>query len=183
MKTTRIIITTLAMLALASTAYAQSTVTGTLSSGASSGSSLSGTVTPSSSTLSGTVSPSTNTLTGTVTSPSTGSSGGGGGGGGGGNSNPVDICPNLDGVQSTLPSGYGLQNGTCVALSGTGTGGGTSGGGTGGGGVVLGTTTGTPNVPNTGAGGDAATTLALLGVSAIAAAAGARYLIKQRATE
>ena len=175
MKTTRIIITSLALLAFASTAYAQSTVTGTLSSGASGGSSLSGTVTPSSSTLTGTVTPGTNTLTGTVTSPSTsGGSGGGGGGGGGGGSDIIDICPNIDGTQSTLPDGYGMVNGNCDP--GTGSTGGTSGGGS-----VLGTSTETPSVPDTGAGGDAAATLVLLGISAAAVVGGTRYLLKQRA--
>ena len=168
-------------------AYAQSTVTGTLTSGSgsstttatssSSGNSLSGTVaTSSGNSLTGTVSTSSsNTLTGTVVStsstPSSGSSGGttggssGGGngppvgavgGGGGGGSDLIDICPNIDGQQPTLPAGYVLLNGQCVPGSGTGS--------------VLGASTstvGTPGIPNTGAGGNAEGNIVLLIISAL----------------
>src|SRR3990167_6203960 len=139
---TRISIISVALLAFASTAFAQSTVTGTLSSGASGSSTLSGTVgTSSGSTLTGTVSGGGGTTGG-------GGGGGttGGGGGGGGGTNVVDICPNIAGVQATL-AGDVLQNGNCVLASGT-TGGGTTGGGAG-----LGTSTETPGGPHTGAGG------------------------------
>jgi hypothetical protein len=47
-------------------------------------------------------------------------------------------------------------------------------------GAVMGTSTGNPNVPNTGAGGDAATTMALLAISGVAAAAGAAFLVRRR---
>ncbi|HVY72997.1 MAG TPA: chitobiase/beta-hexosaminidase C-terminal domain-containing protein [Candidatus Paceibacterota bacterium] len=118
-----------------------------------SGGSLSGSVTTSSSgSLSGIVTSSPGgTLTGTVSAPSSGggggsSSGGGGGGGGGG------------GVITNPP----------------GTDGGSTGGG---GGVVQGTsTTDIPGIPNTGAGGNALQTLALLVVSALLALGGIRYL-------
>src|SRR5581483_11970640 len=120
MKTTKLItglIAAAALLSGSSIAFAQSTVLGTLTGGGSGTTSLTGTVTGS-----------TSTLTGTVTGGSS-STGGGGGGGGGGGSNVVDICPNLSGVQSTLPSGYVMQNGTCVLSSGsTGGTGGTGGG-------------------------------------------------------
>lgn len=168
---TRIIIAGLAtagMLLGASSAFAQSTVTGTLSAGGNGSSSLSGNVTNNSS----------STLTGTVTGGTTTTGGGGGGGGGGSGSNITDICPNLAGTQASLPAGYVIQNGNCVlgSTGGTGTTGGTT-GGTGGG--VLGTSTG-PNVPNTGEGGDAAAALVMLGVSAAAILGGMR-LMKQRA--
>jgi len=147
---TRIIITSVALLAFASTAFAQSTVTGTLSSGASGSSTLSGTVGTSSG----------STLTGTVT-------------GGGGGTNVIDICPNIAGIQATL-AGYVLQNGNCVLSSGTG--GGTGGGVGGGGGEVLGTST--PGIPNTGAGDPMA--LLLLAGSAAAVVGSAGYLFRKR---
>lgn len=166
------------LLAGASTAFAQSSVSGTLSSGASnpnsSGNSLSGSVAPSGNSLSGTVGSSGST-------GSTGSAGGGGGGGSG--SNTVDICPNLGGAQSTLPSGYVIQNGNCIVSSTGGAGGATgSVGGTSAGnpGSVLGASTG-PNVPNTGAGGDVAAALLMLGISALAAIGGTRLFLKLRA--
>jgi hypothetical protein len=100
-------------------------------------------------------------------------------------------------VQSTLPSGYVLQNGICVA-------------GTGGGGTIdlcaniAGTQTSvpsgyvynngncdpassgtggteTPGVPNTGAGGTAVATLLMLLASAAAAIGGARVLTQRTA--
>src|SRR3990167_5644701 len=161
---TRIIITSVALLAFASTAFAQSTVTGTLSSGASGSSTLSGTVgTSSGSTLTGTVTGGGGTTGGGTT--------GGCGGGGGSGSNIVDICPNIAGVQATL-AGYVLQNGNCVLASGT------TGGGTTGGGAVLGTSTETPGVPNTGAGYPIA--LLLLAGSAAAVAGSAGYLFRKR---
>ncbi len=42
------------------------------------------------------------------------------------------------------------------------------------------TSSSTPGVPNTGAGGDAATNLALLGISALALIGGGAYLARQR---
>ena len=150
---TRIIITSVALLAFASTAFAQSTVTGTLSSGASGSSTLSGTVGTSSG----------STLTGTVS------------GGGGGGTNVVDICPNIAGVQATL-AGYVLQNGNCVLASGTT--GGTGGGVGGGGGEVLGAST--PGVPNTGEGGTSSAALLILAASAAAIAGSAGYLFRKR---
>ena len=162
MKKTIITLIGLALFAAASVAGAQSTVTGTLSSGNSGSTTLSGTVTGSSN----------NTLSGTVVSPpGTGTSGGSSGGGGtGSGSNVVDICPNIDGVQPTL-TGYVMQNGLCVAAAA----------GTGGtrGGAVLGTETETPNVPNAGAGTDAAALLALA-LSALLAAGGAGYYFRWR---
>ena len=44
------------------------------------------------------------------------------------------------------------------------------------------TTTATPAAPNTGSGGDAATTMAMLGGSALVVAAGAAYLARKRVT-
>src|SRR3990167_6464198 len=93
---TRISIISVALLAVASTAFAQSTVTGTLSSGASGSSTLSGTVGTSSG----------STLTGTVTGGGGTTGGGttrGGGGGGGTGAHIVDICPNIAGGPATLP--------------------------------------------------------------------------------
>jgi hypothetical protein len=119
-----------------------------------SGGSLSGSVaTSSSGTLSGTVTSSPGgTLTGTVSSPSSG-----GGGGGGGSS-----------------SGGGGGGGGVITNPPTTGGGGSS---SGGGGVVQGTsTTDIPGIPNTGAGGNALQTLALLVVSALLALGGIRYL-------
>jgi|GEM_PF-2675895 hypothetical protein len=142
------------LLSVAPLAFAQSTVTGTLSSGSSatttSTSTLSGSV-GSGNSLSGTVG-SGNSLTGTVTSTSTSSGGGGGGssggggngppagGGGGGGSGATIICPNLPNSLFTLPAGYEIINGNCDPV-----------------GSVLGASTSTvvPGVPNTGAGGNA----------------------------
>lgn len=137
------------LMSIAPAAFAQSTVTGTLSSG--------GTTPASGSTVTGTVG-SGNSLTGTVTSPSTssggGTSGGGGGGngpivggGGGGGPDTTVICPNLPNSLYTLPSGYEIVDGDCDPI-----------------GTVVTTpgipntgTTGTtvPGIPNTGAGGNA----------------------------
>jgi hypothetical protein len=134
------------LLSMASVAFAQSTVTGTLSSG--------GTTPASGSSLSGTVG-SGNSLTGTVTAPSTSGGGGGdttgsngppagGGGGGGGGPGTTLICPNLPNSLYTLPSGYEVIDGNCDPI-----------------GTVV-TTPGVPNtgvtvpgIPNTGAGGNA----------------------------
>ena len=166
----RIIIPALLIATMTSVAAAQtSEITGTLTAGATS-TGLTGTVTPT---------PGGGSLTGTVVAP-TGGGGGGGvngppvGGGGGGGSNVIDICPNLADVQSSLPAGYVLVNGNCVLSSGTGTGTGGTAGSTGAPtGTVLGETTDIPNIPNTGAGGDAAGIIVSLVLSsAIAAAAG-----------
>jgi hypothetical protein len=134
------------VLSIAPLAFAQSTVTGTLSSGGTTSTSTGST------SLSGSVG-SGNSLTGTVTSPSTGggggSSGGGGngppvGGGGGGGSDTTIICPNLPNSLFTLPAGYQIVNGNCDPV-----------------GAVLGASTGpttgtsVPGIPNTGAGGNA----------------------------
>ncbi len=48
------------------------------------------------------------------------------------------------------------------------------------GGAVSTTTTGLPGTPNTGVGGDAAENMLLLGSSALAAIAGAAYLLSRR---
>ncbi|OHB18532.1 MAG: hypothetical protein A2854_00165 [Parcubacteria group bacterium RIFCSPHIGHO2_01_FULL_56_18] len=74
-----------------------------------------------------------------------------GGGGGGGGETPTDVCPNIDGDQTEVPSGKVLEGGECVDAPAEGGGGGSDtttsggssggGGGGGGGGSVLGTTT------------------------------------------
>lgn len=157
-----------------------STVTGTLTTGAAQNNGISGTVTnaPGSGSLSGTVTSQTGTGTG-----GTGTGTGGGGGGGGSGSNTIDICPNISGVQSSLPSGYVLQNGNCVLSSTSGSGTGTGTGGTTPGTPNTGGTSGTgttssssPGVPNTGAGGDAAITFAVLAGSLAAAIFGFRKM-------
>jgi hypothetical protein len=132
------------VLSIAPLVFAQSTVTGTLSSGGTTSTSTGST------SLSGSVG-SGNSLTGTVTAPSTsgggGSSGGGGngppvgGGGGGGGPDTTIICPNLPNSLYTLPAGYGITDGNCDPI-----------------GTVLGASTGpvsVPGIPNTGAGGNA----------------------------
>lgn len=167
MKKTTIILTSLVLLLNASTVFAQSTVSGTITTGSSSG--LSGTVTPSSS----------STITGTVVSTTTTGGGGGGGGGGGSGTNTIDICSNIAGTQSTLPSGYVLSGGNCIVDPNAGSTGGTGGSTSGG---VLGTDTSTPNVPNTGEGGTASGVLALLLAAGAAAALGTRSLLKYRAS-
>ena len=180
---TKIIVSSLLMFALALTASAQSTVTGTLTGGSSGSTTLSGTVGSGSGSLTGTVGSGGGTLTGTVTAPpSTGGGGGGtggGGGGGGGSAVVTDYCPNIAGLQSSLPAGYGIQNGQCILLSAIpGSGAGVGGGG----GEVLGAETGAPGVPNTGAGSSAGGILLALALSALAAAAGGiRYLHLRRA--
>jgi len=173
----RIIIGTLAFLAMSSVAFAQSTVTGTLSSGAS------GTTTGTS-TVTGTVG-SGNSLTGTVVSTTTTSTGGGGGGGGGsasgsngppaggggggGGSNIIDICANLSGTQSALPAGYVLVNGNCVLAGTTGSSPG----------AVLGASTGIPNLPNTGKGGETTGNELVLALSALIAGGSSLYLFRR----
>lgn len=165
----KLIVSGLLIFGVANIAFAQSTVNGTLTSGSSGGnstSSVTGTVT----------SPSGgSSITGTVTSPTTSSGGSTSGGGGGGGSSPVvtDYCTNIGGVQSSLPAGYGVQNGVCTLLS-------TSGGtvtptvpNTGGG------TTVTPGVPNTGAGGSAAEYALMLTLAGIAAAVSTGYLLRR----
>ena len=74
---------------------------------------------------------------------------------GGGDSDPVDVCPNIEGTQTEIPSGKVMDGADCVDAptdNGGGgetpdptpsTGGGSSGGGGGGGGSVLGTATST----------------------------------------
>jgi hypothetical protein len=110
------LLTVLLASVLVSVAWAQSEITGTLTAGATSTS----TTTPGGG-LTGTVTtpPGGGTLTGTVVSPTNGGGGGGGGGGGsGGNIPTTDYCPNIAGVQSSLPTGYGIAaNGDCVLLS------------------------------------------------------------------
>lgn len=67
--------------------------------------------------------------------------------GGGGSETPTDVCPNIDGDQTEVPSGKVLEGGQCVdaptsgggSSNGGSSGGGGSGGGGGGGGSVLGT--------------------------------------------
>jgi hypothetical protein len=168
-KTLIVGLTVAALLGAASTAFAQSTVTGTLSSGGSN------TTTTSSNTVTGTVA-STSSTSGNTTG-TTGTAGGGSG------SNIIDICPNLSGTQNTLPAGYVISGGNCVQNAGvtntgtTGTGTGTvTSGATGTGSAVLGTSTSNPSVPNTGAGGTFATTLAVLAASAVAIFGGTRLL-------
>ncbi|HEV3245087.1 MAG TPA: hypothetical protein VG102_01905 [Candidatus Paceibacterota bacterium] len=161
------------LLALASTAFAQSTVTGTLSSGGSSGSTGSG------NTVTGTVG-SGNSLTGTVTSPS--SSSGGGGGGGGGNGPPVSnggggpgftiICPNLPNSLYALPAGYEILNGNCVPIGTvTTTPGVPNTGGTG---------TTVPGIPNTGAGGNAESNDLILALSGLLGATAGITLLRRQ---
>lgn len=171
--------TALVTLAMASPAFAQSEISCTLTTGTGSTSCTTATTTTTGgSTLTGTVvaPPGSGTLTGTVVAPTTGGGGSAGGGGGGGGSgsgnNTIDICPNLDGMQTVLPSGYGLSNGNCIVL---GTGGGTGDTGTTlpGGGSVLGTGTEIPNVPNTGSGGNLLAALLLLVASGTIAVFGA----------
>ena len=159
-------------LMFASTAFAQSTVTGTLTSGAS------GTGTSTGTSLSGSVGTSSNSLSGTVVATSTSSTGGGGGGGGtsagngppvsggggGSGSGTIDICPNLDGVQSSLPAGYVIVNGNCDPAGTAPTG------------SVLGASTNIPNVPNTGEGGNAQTTILTLGLALLGTLGGSVYL-------
>lgn len=193
------IIITLAIIgsfAIASAALAQSTVSGTLSSGGaaattSTSTSLSGSV-GSGNTLTGTVSPnntltgsvgSGNTLTGTVTSTSS-SSGGGGGGGGGGNGPPAGflgggggvavICPNLPGSLYTVPAGYVVLDGDCYPAELI--------GGSGPGIPNTGSeaTSTTPGIPNTGAGGNAGMNLIVLAVSGLVGAFGGFSLYRRQ---
>jgi hypothetical protein len=135
----KIIISTavIGLLSFAPLAFAQSTVTGTLSSG--------GTTPANSTSLSGSVG-SGNSLTGTVTSPSTGGGGNGppvGGGGGGGGSDTTIICPNLPNSLYTLPAGYEIVSGNCDPIGTVVTPG------------VPNTGVTVPGIPNTGAGGNA----------------------------
>lgn len=54
---------------------------------------------------------------------------------GGGEEPPVDVCPNIEGVQETVPEGKVLENGQCVDAPGNGGGNGDGDGGTGGSGA------------------------------------------------
>src|SRR6185437_753949 len=124
------------LLAIASPVFAQSTVTGTLSSNGNN-------TTNSSPSVTGNVG-SGNSLSGTVTAPST--TGGGttgaigngppAGGVSGGGSGQVIVCPNLPNNQFSLPAGYEVLNGKCVPIPGNGSG-----------------TSVTPSAPNTGVSG------------------------------
>lgn len=165
-------------LSLASVAFAQSTVTGTLSSGGSSSSS--------GNTVTGTVGGG-NSLTGTVSSPSTGSTGSGGGGGGGngpivgsgggGGPSTTVICPNLPNSLYALPAGYEIINGVCDPIGTT---------------IITPTATGAaapgipntgaraPGVPNTGAGGNAAENDFVLAVSGLVGAAAGLALARRQ---
>jgi hypothetical protein len=70
-------------------------------------------------------------------------------GGNGGGEEPIDVCPNIEGDQASVPEGKVLENGQCVDAPSNGGGGNNNGGGGssggggggGGGGTVLGTTT------------------------------------------
>ena len=72
----------------------------------------------------------------------------------------------------TTPGGTTMNNTSGTSGSTTGTGSTTGSGGT----------SATPGAPNTGAGGDMAANLALLGTAAVAAIGGAAYLARQRNT-
>lgn len=139
-------------------AHAQSSVSGTLTAGSSSNTNLTGTVATSSNSLSGTVVSTTTNGGGGGGGSSGGSSGGGGGSSGGGGF--VDVCSNLDGTQVTVPGGYVLSGTTCVLSSG----------------AVLGASTEVPNVPNTGAGGNALVALLTLIASLALALGGGAYI-------
>jgi hypothetical protein len=75
---------------------------------------------------------------------------------------------------TTSTTGTGATSTGTTNTTSTGTTGSTSTGGT------TGTTSTTPGIPNTGAGGDAATNIALLGISALALVGGGAYLARQR---
>jgi hypothetical protein len=125
-------------------------LTGTV--GASSGT-LTGTVAASGNTLTGAVVPSGNTLTGTVVSGGGGGGGGGSGSGGGG--------------------GSGGGNGSPAILGASSGGGGSPGASPG---EVLGTSTQTPNIPNTGTGGDAFANYLALALSASVVSGGLWFM-------
>lgn len=80
-------------------------------------------------------------------------------------------------VTGTTGAGSTTTTGTTGAGT-TGTGSSTTGSGT----TSIGGTSTTPGTPNTGAGGDATTNLALLGISALALIGGGAYLARQRFT-
>jgi hypothetical protein len=166
----------IASFSLVSVAFAQSTVTGTLSSGGTS------TTTSGGNTVTGTVG-SGNALTGTVTSTSTTSTGGGGGGGGGGNGPIVGggggggpdttvICPNLPNSLFTLPAGYEIVNGVCDPVGTVVTTPGVPNTG--------GTGTTVPGIPNTGAGGNAQTNDLILTLSGLLGAAAGITLLRRQ---
>ncbi|MDR3571518.1 MAG: hypothetical protein P4L81_04970 [Candidatus Pacebacteria bacterium] len=196
MKKNIILAAMIATLSCSSIAFAQSTVSGTLSAGGG----APATTTSSTTTVTGTVTGG-NSLTGTVSNPSltgtvgngnsltgtvTGSSGGGGGGGGGGgsigNGPPVGgggggpgyviVCPNLSDPY-TLPSGYGIVGGNCEPLAAI--------GGAGGSGNPGGTSTSTsPGIPNTGAGGNAQTTALVLAISGVISTFAGTAVLRRR---
>lgn len=136
-----------------------SEVTGTLSGGASTDSTITGTVGDAGSTVSGTIGGTSggSTIVGTVSSGGGGATSGGGGGGGGG---PLG---QFGGVTNNSP-GIVLGASTNAPTGNTGSG------------SVLGVSTG---VPNTGAGGDSMATILLILSLSLASGLGA-YFISRR---